>query len=136
MSISRNLNATDSPQGVFEVPLGQQAVVSVAGSWSFDPGRTACGAAGVGGPIGDGSFPVPAAPIGCLFWQAKPPGQIVQGVQEGIGWFTSNDQKISFTGDAKDYPGQACAYSFGINDNTLTDNSGFLTLTWNVQPQQ
>jgi hypothetical protein len=109
----------------FNIPVGQQATVTISGTWKFDPNRAPCGPAGTGGPIDDGSFPVPAAPIGCVWWEITGPGQ---KPQYGYGWCTEDNQTIVFGGTT---PGDG-NYNFGINDNNLSDNSGSMTLTWEI----
>jgi hypothetical protein len=126
-------NVPDNPQhirGVFELFKGQQATATISGQWNFSK-DTSCGAAGFGGPIGDNSFPVPMAPPGCCFWYIGP-GQDGAGNQDTTGWFTANNQTITWGNTSPGYG----VYSFRMNDNNYTDNSGFLTLTVTIEPIQ
>jgi hypothetical protein len=129
MSQTFQISANAHPMELFEIPANYHAVVTVSGTWSFDPNRNACGAAGVGGPISDGSFPRADAPVGCLFWTIAPPVGQQPGPQDTAGWFTSDNQTIDWGGTS---PGNG-RYSFGINDNQLNDNTGQLALTVDIQ---
>jgi hypothetical protein len=137
--VSANMYPNGALQKAFNVPVGSTATVTVSGTWQFDPHQARCGAAGVGGPVNDGSFPAAGAPSACLLWYVWPaganfPGQVNNhpplAPQDVLGWFTSNNQQIVFGGTS---PGDG-DYYFYMNDNDYTDNAFSLRLDVDIQP--
>jgi hypothetical protein len=111
------------------IPVGSKCTATISGSWKYDPGRQSCGAAGNGTIVA--GMPNGGAPQGCCLWLIDPlPGQAAQP-QDVRGWFTSDNQKIVWGGTT---PGDG-AYRFSINDDNLSDNSGALTITYDIEPR-
>jgi|GEM_PF-6311400 len=76
----------------FAIPKGHKATATISGTWKFDPGRPACGASGVGGPIDNNGYPILGAPIRCCYWNFES-----SGVSKAVlGWFTQDDQTITW----------------------------------------
>lgn len=111
----------------FIIPLGYKASVTVSGTWSYSPGRS-CGASGNG--IFLPNMPNAGAPQGCLLWLVETLGG-ASAPQDVRGWFTGDNQTIIWGGTT---PGDG-RYRFSCNDDNLSDNSGQLTLTYDIQPR-
>ena len=130
--VSANTYPNGALKPAFNIPPGSHAVVSVSGTWQYDPHAGRCGAGGNGAQANSNGFPAPAGSIGCLVYYVWPAGANFPGngdtplsPQDVLGWFTADNQVIDFGGTS---PGDG-DYYFYMNDNDYDDNAFSLTLT-------